>query len=34
MSNLGEGIRDNAIADVVMNMYKKEYSLEQIADIV
>lgn len=34
MSNLGEGIRDNVIADVVMNMYKKEYSLEQIADIV
>lgn len=34
MSNLGEGIRDNAIADVIMNMYKKDYSLEQIADIV
>lgn len=34
MCNLGEGIRDNAIADVIMNMYKKGYPLEQIAEIV
>ena len=34
MCNLGEGIRDNAIADVIINMYKKGYPLEQITEIV
>ena len=34
MCNLGEGIRDNTIEDVIINMYKKSYPLEQIAEIM
>ena len=38
MCNLSQGIRetaaDNAIADVIMNMHRKGYTLEQIAECV
>ena len=38
MSNLSQGIReaatDEANAKIIMNMYKKGYTLEQIADVV
>lgn len=29
--NLSQGIRDDANAKVIMNMYRKGYTLEQIA---
>lgn len=32
--NLSQGIRDNALADVIMNMHRKGYTLEQIAECV
>lgn len=31
MCNLSQGIRDNAIVDVIMNMYENNFTLEQIA---
>ncbi len=34
MCNLSQGIRDDANAKVIMNMYKKGYTLQQIAEIV
>ena len=34
MCNLSQGIRDNAIAGVIMNMHRDGYSPEQIARIV
>ena len=34
MSNLSQGIREDAQAEIIMNMYKKGYTLEQIADVV
>ena len=38
MSNLSQGIREDATdevnAKIIMNMYKKGYTLEQIADVV
>ena len=38
MSNLSQGIRedatDEANAKIIMNMYKKGYTLEQIEDVV
>ena len=38
MSNLSQGIREDATDEVnvkiIMNMYKKGYTLEQIADVV
>ena len=33
MCNLSQGIEDKAIAKIVMNMYKKGYTLDQIADV-
>ena len=33
MCNLSQGIREDANAEYVMNMYKKGYTLEQIADV-
>lgn len=33
MCNLSQGIREDANAEFVMNMYKKGYTLEQIADV-
>ncbi|MCM1541851.1 MAG: hypothetical protein NC121_11385 [Blautia sp.] len=34
MCNLSQGIRDDANAKVIMNMHRKGYTLEQIAEIV
>lgn len=34
MCNLSQGIEDNANAKVIMNMYRKGYTYEQIAEIV
>lgn len=37
MCNLSQGIREDAIAEaqakIIINMYKKGYTLEQIADV-
>lgn len=33
MCNLSQGIRDDANAEFIMSMYKKGYTLEQIADV-
>lgn len=33
MCNLSQGIREDANAEFIMNMYKKGYTLEQIADV-
>lgn len=33
MSNLSQGIRDDERVRIIMNMYKKGYTLEQIADV-
>lgn len=33
MCNLSQGIVDDTIMNIVMNMYKKGYTLEQIADV-
>lgn len=34
MCNLSQGIKDNTLADVIMNMHKKGYTSVQIAEIV
>ena len=34
MCNLSQGIREDAQAEVIMSMYKKGYTLEQIADVM
>ncbi|MCM1158335.1 MAG: hypothetical protein NC300_05810 [Bacteroidales bacterium] len=34
MCNLSQGIRDDANEKVIMNMYRKGYTLKQIAEIV
>ncbi|MDE7204673.1 MAG: hypothetical protein K2O91_22860 [Lachnospiraceae bacterium] len=34
MCNLSQGIRDNTLVDVIMNMHRKGYTSEQIAEIV
>lgn len=34
MCNLSQGIRDDEREKIIMNMHKKGYSLEQIAEIV
>lgn len=31
MCNLSQGIKDNTLADVIMNMYENNFTLEQIA---
>ena len=31
MCNLSQGIRDNTLVDVIMNMYDNNFTLEQIA---
>ena len=31
MCNLSQGIRDNTLVDVIMNMYENNFTLEQIA---
>ena len=31
MCNLSQGIKDNTLADVIMNMYENHFTLEQIA---
>ena len=31
MCNLSQGIRDNTLIDVIMNMYENNFTLEQIA---
>lgn len=33
MCNLSQGIREDAQAEFIINMYKKGYTLEQIADV-
>ena len=33
MCNLSQGIVDDTKAEIIMNMYKKGYTLEQIADV-
>ena len=33
MSNLSQGIREDEQARIIFNMYKKGYTLEQIADV-
>lgn len=33
MCNLSQGIREDASAEFIMSMYKKGYTLEQIADV-
>lgn len=33
MCNLSQGIREDANAEFIMSMYKKGYTLEQIADV-
>lgn len=33
MCNLSQGVREDAQAELIMNMYKKGYTLEQIADV-
>ncbi|MDD6325990.1 MAG: hypothetical protein PUA72_10505, partial [Lachnospiraceae bacterium] len=33
MCNLSQGIVDETKAEIIMNMYKKGYTLEQIADV-
>lgn len=33
MCNLSQGIADDTKAEIIMNMYKKGYTLEQIADV-
>ena len=33
MSNLSQGIREDAQAEIIINMYKKGYTVEQIADV-
>ena len=33
MCNLSQGIREDAQAEIIINMYKKGYTLEQIADV-
>ncbi len=33
MCNLSQGIREDAQAEIIMNMYKKDFTLEQIADV-
>lgn len=34
MCNLSQGIKDNTLAEVIMNMHRKGYTSEQIAEIV
>lgn len=34
MCNLSQGIRDDVRTEIIFNMYKKGYTLEQIADVV
>lgn len=31
MCNLSQGIRDNTLVDVIMNMYENDFTLEQIS---
>ncbi|MCM1280139.1 MAG: hypothetical protein NC304_14340, partial [Robinsoniella sp.] len=31
MCNLSQGIRDNTLVDVIMNMYENDFTVEQIA---
>ena len=33
MCNLSQGIVDDAKAEIILNMFKKGYTLEQIADV-
>ena len=33
MCNLSQGIVDDTKAEIIINMYKKGYTLEQIADV-
>lgn len=33
MCNLSQGIVDDTKAEIIMNMYRKGYTLEQIADV-
>lgn len=33
MCNLSQGVREDAQAEFIMNMHKKGYTLEQIADV-
>ncbi len=33
MCNLSQGIREDAQAEIIMNMYKKGFTLGQIADV-
>lgn len=33
MCNLSQGIREDAQAEIIVNMYKKGFTLEQIADV-
>ncbi len=33
MCNLSQGIVDDTKAEIIMNMYKKGYTLDQIADV-
>ncbi len=33
MCNLSQGIREDANAEFIMSMYRKGYTLEQIADV-
>lgn len=33
MCNLSQGIREDAKAEIIINMHKKGYTLEQIADV-
>lgn len=34
MSNLSQGIREDAIAEIIVNMYKHGFTVEQIANAV
>jgi arsenate reductase-like glutaredoxin family protein len=34
VSNLGQGIEDRTKSVIIVNMHKKDYSIEQIAEIV